>query len=77
MPAAVRVAVLVNPTNVANTETTLREVEMAGRAIGLKSRSSARAPVARSMRSLPLLCASGLTLSLSRLMASSQTGESN
>ena len=36
VPAAVRVAVLVNPTNVANTETTLREVEMAGRAMGLQ-----------------------------------------
>ena len=36
MPGAARVAVLVNPTNVANTEASLREVQLAGRAMGLQ-----------------------------------------
>ena len=36
VPAATRVAVLVNPTNAANTETTLRDVEAAARAFGLQ-----------------------------------------
>jgi putative ABC transport system substrate-binding protein len=36
VPSATRVAVLVNPANVANTETTLRDVEPAARAIGLQ-----------------------------------------
>ena len=36
VPGAARVAVLVNPTNAANTETTLRDVEGAARAIGLQ-----------------------------------------
>jgi putative tryptophan/tyrosine transport system substrate-binding protein len=36
VPAATRVAVLVNPTNAANTETTLRDVEAAARALGLQ-----------------------------------------
>ena len=36
VPAAVHVAVLVNPTNVANTEATLRAVQLAGRAMGLQ-----------------------------------------
>jgi putative ABC transport system substrate-binding protein len=36
VPSAARVAVLVNPTNVTNTETTLRDVEGAARAIGLQ-----------------------------------------
>src|SRR5262249_29727808 len=34
LPRASRIAVLVNPTNTVNTQTTLREVEAAGRAIG-------------------------------------------
>ena len=38
VPRAARVAVLVNPTNATNTETTLRDVEPAGRAIGLQLR---------------------------------------
>ena len=38
MPAATRVAVLVNPANAANTETTLRDVEAAARALGLQIR---------------------------------------
>jgi putative tryptophan/tyrosine transport system substrate-binding protein len=36
VPAATRVAILVNPTNAANTEATLREGEPAARAIGLQ-----------------------------------------
>ena len=36
MPAATRVAVLVNPANAANTETTVKAVEPAARAIGLQ-----------------------------------------
>ena len=36
VPKATRVAVLVNPTNATNTETTLRDVEPAARAIGLQ-----------------------------------------
>ena len=36
MPAAARVAVLVNPANAATTETTLRDVEAAARAMGLQ-----------------------------------------
>ena len=36
VPGATRVALLVNPTNVTNTESTLRDVEAAARTIGLK-----------------------------------------
>ena len=36
MPAAARVAVLVNPANATNAETTLRDVEAAARAMGLQ-----------------------------------------
>ena len=36
VPAATRVAALVNPTNAANTETTLRDVRAAARAMGLQ-----------------------------------------
>ncbi len=36
VPGAVRVAVLVNPANTANTETTLRDVEPAARAVGFQ-----------------------------------------
>jgi putative ABC transport system substrate-binding protein len=38
VPAATRVAVLVNPTNAANAETTLKDVEAAARAMGLQIR---------------------------------------
>ena len=37
LPRASRIAVLVNPANTANTQTTLREVEAAGRAMGLQT----------------------------------------
>ncbi len=36
LPAAIRVAVLVNPANTTSTETTLRDVETAARAMGLQ-----------------------------------------
>ena len=36
VPAAARVAVLVNPTNTTNTQTTLRDVELAARTMGLQ-----------------------------------------
>ena len=36
MPAAVNVAVLVNPTNVANTEANLKDVQLAARTMGLQ-----------------------------------------
>jgi putative ABC transport system substrate-binding protein len=36
VPGAVRIAVLVNPADVTNTEATLRDVEAAARAIGLQ-----------------------------------------
>jgi ABC-type uncharacterized transport system substrate-binding protein len=36
LPGAARIAVLVNPANTGNTQTTLREVEVAGRAMGLQ-----------------------------------------
>src|SRR6516225_4058605 len=52
VPAATRVAVLVNPTQAAPTESTLRSVEPAARAMGT---------AARSMRHLQRLRASGLT----------------
>ena len=37
VPTATRIAVLVNPTNAANTQTTSHEVEAAGRAMGLQT----------------------------------------
>ena len=36
VPAVARIAVLVNPANAANTEPTLRDVQLAGRAMGLQ-----------------------------------------
>jgi len=36
VPGAARIAVLVNPANAATTETTLREIEPAARAMGLQ-----------------------------------------
>jgi putative tryptophan/tyrosine transport system substrate-binding protein len=60
VPAATRVAVLVNPAGPGH-EITLRDVEPAARAMGLQSRSLTPAPAARSMRPSQLLCASGPT----------------
>jgi putative tryptophan/tyrosine transport system substrate-binding protein len=59
VPAATRVAALINPANAAIAETTLRELESAARAMGLQFRSSAPAPAVRSMRPRRLFCASG------------------
>ena len=71
LPAGTRVAVLVNPANVSNTESTLRDVEPAARAWDCKSRSSTRAPAARSMRPSQPSCASGPTRFLSAATPSS------
>jgi putative ABC transport system substrate-binding protein len=38
VPAATRIAALVNPTNITNTETTLRDLEIAARDVGLQIR---------------------------------------
>ena len=54
---AVRFALLINPTNTASSEPTLRDVPEAARAMGLKFRFSTPAPAARSRRPLPLLYA--------------------
>ena len=57
VPAAARVAVLVNPADAAKTETTLRDVEPAARAMGLQiqvlnASSSARADLTARSRKL-------------------------
>ena len=77
VPAAIRVAVLVNPANAANTETTLRDVAPAARALGCKSNSTRSAPAARSMPPSQHLQASGPTPSSSLATAFSPTGVSN
>ena len=70
VPQAARVAVLVNPANVAYVEFTLRDADAAARAKGLQITFSAQAPAARSIRRLKRLCASGLTPSSSLTMPS-------
>src|SRR5262245_32446653 len=50
LPAATRVAVLVNPTNALTTESTLRDVHSAARAMGLQIEVPTPAPAKRSMR---------------------------
>jgi putative ABC transport system substrate-binding protein len=50
VPAATRIAVLVNPANPANAESTVRDVETAAAPWACKSRSSTPATAARSMR---------------------------
>ena len=57
VPKAVRVALLVNPTNTASAEPTLRDVPEAARASDFKFRFSTPAPAARSRRPSPLSCA--------------------
>jgi putative ABC transport system substrate-binding protein len=52
VPTVKRVAVLVNPANTANAETTLRDMVTAARAMRLQSRSSTPALIKRSMRPL-------------------------
>jgi putative tryptophan/tyrosine transport system substrate-binding protein len=50
VPAATRVAVLLNPDNAAITEATVRDVETAARTIGLQTRCLRLIPAARSMQ---------------------------
>jgi hypothetical protein len=59
VPAAVRVAVLVNPAN-AQTETTLRDVEAAARAIGLQLQI-VKASTSREIDAAFAACATGST----------------
>ena len=61
VPGAARLAVLVNPANAAQTETTLRELQPAADAMRCRSRSSTPARARRSMRPSRRLCASGPT----------------
>jgi putative ABC transport system substrate-binding protein len=58
---AARVAVFVNPANATTTETTLRDLEPAARAMGLQTQVLTPAPAARSIPPSKLLCASALT----------------
>ena len=55
VPGAARIAVLVNPANATNTETTLRKWNGPPSPLGSKSWSSRPAPAARSMRPSQLL----------------------
>ena len=57
VPAAARVAVLVNPTNAANAESTLRDVAAAARAMGLQIAGSQRQHRPRDRRGLRNVCA--------------------
>jgi ABC-type uncharacterized transport system substrate-binding protein len=57
VPKAVRFALLVNPTNTASAEPTLRDVPEAARAMGLQIQILNPAPAARSRRPSPLLYA--------------------
>ena len=61
VPGASRVAVLVNPSNLASGERTEREAEAAARAMGLQIQilNASQHQAARSMRPLRRLCASG------------------
>jgi putative tryptophan/tyrosine transport system substrate-binding protein len=77
MPAAARVAVLVNPANVMGTETTVRDVEAAGRTKRLQIQSSTLARAGKSTRRSQRLCGSGSTPSSSGLTPSSPPGVSN
>ena len=61
VPAAIRVAVLVNPANAAIAESTLRDVKPLLVPWGCKSTCSTPIAAARSMRPTPLLCASAPT----------------
>src|SRR5262245_1315510 len=76
VPGAARVAMLVNPANTANAETTLRDVEPAARAVGL-SRFSKRAPAGRSKVPLQLSWASGPMPCLLAMTPFSSAGASN
>jgi putative ABC transport system substrate-binding protein len=61
VPATARVSVLVNPTNATSTESTLRDVPAAARAMGLQIKVFNASTSRRSRRSSRVLGASGLT----------------
>jgi putative tryptophan/tyrosine transport system substrate-binding protein len=61
VPAATRVAVLVNPANAETTESVLRDVAAAARTMGLQIKAFNAALAPRSMRPSLLSCASGPT----------------
>ena len=63
VPGAARVAVLVNPADATSTESTLRDVEPAARAMGLRIQVLKPARAGRSMRPSQALFASGPTRS--------------
>ena len=77
VPGAARVAVLVNPTNAANTEATLRDVEAAARTVGLQIQVLNAAPSARSMPRSKTSGANGPMAYSSRRHRSSTSGVSN
>ena len=77
VPTATRVAVLVNPANATNTETTLKELKRQPAPSGCKSRSSAPAPSARSMQPSQHLCVNGPMPSSSVSTPSSTAGGPN
>jgi putative ABC transport system substrate-binding protein len=56
VPAATRVAMLINPTDAANAETTVRDVQSAARAIGLQIQVLNASTAARSMPPSQLFC---------------------
>ena len=80
VPGATRIAVLVNPANATNTETTLRDVEPAARAMGLQiqvfhasTRSEIDAVFAGSGRSGPMLSSLAKIYSSSAVACNSPT----
>ena len=77
VPSAARVAVLVNPTNAANTATTLRDVEGAARAIGLQIQVLNAGSSGEINAASKLLRASGPTLSSSAPTPFSPAGGCN
>ena len=77
VPSATRVAVLVNPANAANAETTLRDVEAAARAIGLQIQVLNASTSREIDAAFAALCASGPTPSSSAATPSSTAGVSN
>jgi putative tryptophan/tyrosine transport system substrate-binding protein len=77
VPGAARVAVLVNPANTVNAETTLRDVEPAARAMGLQIQILKAAPAGRSKRPSQLSCASGPTPCSLAMTPFSPAGVSN
>jgi putative tryptophan/tyrosine transport system substrate-binding protein len=77
VPRAVRMAVLVNPAHAANTESTLKEVYAAARAIKLQTHMLNASADLELMQPLHLLCASGPTCSSSAPIPFSSAGVSN